>query len=77
LLSGIRNGSTIIVPYDKVLSLRDLLAVNGSVIVDKEASGVQEMEAINYGVVQERAHDNKLQDFAVDDVRALLGRGPH
>ncbi|KAF9693572.1 hypothetical protein EKO04_008494 [Ascochyta lentis] len=77
VLSGIDDISETTVQDDKVLYRRDLLAVNGSVVVDREASGDQATGAITYGAALDCAHGNRLQDFAAEGVGALLGRGPH
>lgn len=77
MLSGVRQGPKTSVQHDKLLYWRDLLAINGSVVVDKELSGGQEEGAVNFSVTQERVHGNKWHDFAFRVTRALLGRGPH
>ncbi|KAF2622289.1 hypothetical protein BU25DRAFT_425873 [Macroventuria anomochaeta] len=76
LLSGIRDGSETTVQHEKVLYQRDMLAVNGSTLVNKEVYEDQQAEAIDHRVIGERVHGNNLHDFAAEGIRALLGRGP-
>ena len=76
-LSGVRDGPETVVQHDHVLYQRDVLAVNGSILVDREVSQGKETGTISHDATQKRVHDSELHDFAVEDIRALLGRGPH
>lgn len=77
LLSGIHGGLGATAQHDNMIYRRDLLAVNGSIIVDDEVSEGQAPGVIRYTVTQGKMQGNRLRDFAAKGVRALLGRGPH
>lgn len=75
LLGGMNKLPETMVQDDQVLYQRDILAINGSVVVDT-TSVQQQVGTFTYTAALEWAHLNGMQDFAAKCVRALLGRGP-
>lgn len=76
LLGGMNKLPETMVQDDQVLYQRDILAINGSVVVDT-TSVQQQVGTFTYTAALEWAHLNGMQDFAAKCVRALLGRGPY
>lgn len=73
MLSGVRQRPESSVQHDKLLYRRELLAVNGSILLDEEQSAGQEDK---FSYAQDGVYDMRWHDFAVRGIRALLGRGP-
>ncbi|KAJ8117722.1 hypothetical protein OPT61_g1140 [Boeremia exigua] len=77
LLSGIRQYDAKAAQHDQVLYQRDILAVNGSVLKDREVSDRKGVGSTSYNLAEDRMHDNSLGDFAAEGIRALRNKGAH
>jgi hypothetical protein len=64
-LSGIRQRPESSVQHDKVLYRRELIAVNGLIVLNKELSAGQEDERVKFSVAQNGGHGNRWHYFAV------------
>lgn len=76
LLSGLQEHD-VAAASNTPLYQRDLLAANGSVLFDRETPGREDTGSTPYDPAQAWMHDNVLDDFAVEGIRALRNRGPH
>jgi hypothetical protein len=75
MLSGIRQRPETSVHHDKSLYRRELLAVNGSIVSDKQLLAGRETEAVRFSVMHYGVHSNKWHDSAVRGIKALLSKG--
>lgn len=64
-LSGVPEDDNTAMQHDEVLYQRDILAVNGSVKIDKEILKGQEMRTTNSDVTQQRMHDSAGDEYAM------------
>lgn len=76
LLSVIPDDDNTVVQHDHVLYQRDIVAVNGSIVVDTEILEGEDLRTTGYDVSQQRMQDNSQDGFAMYSVKALLNRGP-
>lgn len=77
VLSGILDVDDTVVQHDQMLYQRDLVAVNGSILTDREFLEGKQTMATGYDGTHKRTHMGILNEFAKEGVRELLNRGPH
>jgi hypothetical protein len=65
LLSGIEDNAGTMIQHDKLLYLRDILAVNGSIIFDREGSRGQKTGEMVYSTALKQVHNHGLHDFTL------------
>ncbi|KAH6639460.1 peptide N-acetyl-beta-D-glucosaminyl asparaginase amidase A-domain-containing protein [Boeremia exigua] len=76
-LSGIWDDDIAPVQHDQVLYQRALVAVNGSIFVDREILEGERIGIVDYNPAKESMQDNSMGDFAAQNIRALRGEGGH
>lgn len=76
LLSGILNVGDTALEHDQVLYQRDLVAVNGTIPFDRQVLHGNEVGTTDHDLTPTTSHGKGVDEFAMEDVRALLNRGP-